>query len=110
MLSYLQQPGVHQLTRAGAEIRDLDLPGFEVELGADEELERNRLRPELTPDLDADDVVMVEIVDIDHGLDLERVRQDARLEVEDGLLRIAFESLDRPAMTPTAPTAPAARS
>ena len=51
-----------------------------------QQLERHRLRPELAVDLDADDVVMVELAELDERLDFESLRQDARLEVEDRLL------------------------
>ena len=85
----LQQPRIHQATRDGARSAIWTLPGFEIDLGADEQLERHRLRPELAVDLDADDVVMIELAELDERLDLERLGQDARLEIEDRLLRIA---------------------
>ena len=63
----LQQAGIHHATRDGVEVGDLHLAGLEVDLGADQELERHRLRPELAADLDADHVVMIELAGLDRA-------------------------------------------
>ena len=81
----LEEPRIHYDTRDGREVRDLDLAGFEVDLGPDQQLERHRLRPELTVNLDADDVVVIELAGVDQRLTSQRLGQDARLEIEDRL-------------------------
>src|SRR5436853_2417435 len=54
-----------------SELGDLDLAGFEVDFGANEQLERHGLRPQLPANLDADYVVMVEGTGIDERSDLQ---------------------------------------
>src|SRR5947209_20630939 len=80
--------------RQPARVAHVDLPGLEVELGAQQDLERNRLRPEVAADLELDDVVRIE-----HARRLERAHdqalgEDARLEVDDGLADPALEHAD----------------
>ena len=48
----LKEAGVHQRHPRLGEFGDLDLSSFEVDLGPHEQIDRDRLRPQLTGDLD----------------------------------------------------------
>ncbi len=87
----LQQARIHHATRAAVRSAIWTTPGLEIDFGAHEQLQRHRLRPELAANLDADDVMVVERARLDQGPHLQRIREDARLEVEDGLSYGAFE-------------------
>ena len=65
----LKEARIHHATRDGARSAISHLPGFEVDLGADQELERHRLRPELAVNLDADHVVMIEVAGLEQRPD-----------------------------------------
>src|SRR6478672_1554346 len=80
--------------RDAGDVAHLDLTGLEVELGAQEDLERHRLRPEVAADLELDDVVRVEDVRRLQRRDLQRVSQDAWLEAKDRLADRVLEAAD----------------
>src|SRR5678815_5778863 len=58
------------------EIGDFRLAGSEIDLGPHEQPERHGLSPELTANLDADDVVVIEQAGDDQRLYLERAWQN----------------------------------
>ena len=77
-----QQARVHRFARYAPEIRDLDLAGFQIDLGAQQQLERHRLGPQIAADLDLRSLCWSS-ADLAQPPDPERGRIDARLEVDD---------------------------
>ena len=70
---------------------DAHFTGFQIEVGAKQHLDRNGMRPERAADLDAHHVVPVELVVRENRVNFERLRQDARLEEQDGVADTVFE-------------------
>lgn len=63
----------------------MKLAFFQVDTAAQQELQRHRLRPQHATYFKPDTVVRVHRVTLQNHLDFERMRQDARLEIQDRL-------------------------
>ena len=88
----LEQPRIHHALRDRKQVRDLHLPRLEIDFGPHQQLQGNRLRPELAANLDADHVVVVDRSRLEERRDLQRFADNPRLVVEN---RLADGALQR---------------